>query len=225
MIIFGPPGIGKGTFGRKIASDYNFDHMVIGDLLRREAKKQSLLASQIRNAVSNGHYVSDEIICDTIRTSIESRSGSVVLDGAPRTKPQAAFLKRLAASMNLQLLGITLDLDRQILIQRICGRRVCEICNRTYNVCNINHGDYVMGPLLPSKEDLTKCPGCCDLKMRDDDNRDIVEHRLALYETSQKEVLTSLADVPFMRFDIKRGIDDYHLLRKELDIFLTRHLE
>ncbi|KAK1443593.1 hypothetical protein BgAZ_204690 [Babesia gibsoni] len=224
MLIFGPPGSGKGSFGRQLASDYGLCHLVTGDLLRREVTKQSSVGHRVGDDISRGLYVDDVLVCDIVRNNIKSRSGGFVLDGCPRTQMQASFVKSLATSQNFSLLGVQLDMDRSVLIERLLGRRVCSVCNRTYNVCQIDHGEYRMNALLPSKDDIEKCKGCLDLKPRDDDNMDVITQRLKVYDSTHQEVVASLKGVSFMHFAIRRGMDDYHLFKDQLDLFLGKQL-
>ncbi|KAK1935993.1 nucleoside monophosphate kinase [Babesia divergens] len=235
LLMFGAPGTGKGTFGKQLASDYGFIHVVTGmlltfivintgDLLRNASQRDSVVAHQIRDIISQGSHVEDGLICNIVRNEITACSMGTILDGTPRTSGQALFVKSLADSLGFQVLGADLSLDRDILIERLLGRRHCAVCKRTYNLCTINRDGHIMDALLPSKSDIEKCKGCSNLEMRSDDTREIIEHRLDLYDNTHMNVLASLAEVPIMRFSIRKGLGDYLEFKNQLDKFLEDHL-
>ncbi|GBE60599.1 nucleoside monophosphate kinase [Babesia ovata] len=171
----------------------------------------------------------------TNRAELSQHSKGAILDGVPRTPTQAEFLKCIAKSSGLRLLGIYLSIDRGVLTERLLGRRVglfrlsyssqhCEACNRSYNTCSIDSGGYYMEAVLPCKDDLLKCPGCHSLKRRADDTPDVIQRRLVEYDDMRTSVMNALKEVPIMSFEIKRGLKDYSLLKGELESFIKKHI-
>ncbi|KAK2196887.1 bifunctional Adenylate kinase [Babesia duncani] len=177
LVFFGPPGVGKGTFSRLVAKEYNFDRIVTGDLLRREVALGTNLGSKVSSILSAGKYVQDELICDIVgyiyitillyRNNIGKNARGIVFDGFPRTSVQVQYLKGIAETWGSKIYCMNLTLPVNILIKRLQGRRVCyskkvenvQICTQcdsTYNVCSINDGEYVMEPLLPTPQDIQK---------------------------------------------------------------------
>ncbi|ORM42028.1 putative adenylate kinase [Babesia sp. Xinjiang] len=225
LLLFGAPGTGKGTYGKRLAADYGLAHLSTGDLLRGEIRRESTLGNQIKDAVLTGSNVGDDTICRIVSVELERHCRSVILDGIPRTAFQARFVKSVASSLRLPLVGVDLTLDRSILIQRLLGRRHCTYCNKDYNTCTINIGDYVMDAILPSKNDILRCPGCSDLKRRKDDTEDVIERRLTIYENDRAEILAALKGVPIMTFEVKRGLEEYYKFKDQLEGFVNEHIQ
>ncbi|MDO5301750.1 MAG: adenylate kinase [Tissierellia bacterium] len=174
LIILGPPGAGKGTQSEFIVEHTGALHLSTGDIFRENIKNGTPLGKRAKEYMDRGALVPDEVVNDIVTDRIKSMGpeGSFLLDGFPRTVNQAVALDGA-----LEEIGVTLDcvininVDKEALIQRIVGRRVCPTCGKSYHVTH-----------FPPKVD-----GVCDddgtqLIQRDDDQEETVRHRIDVYE-------------------------------------------
>ena len=180
IILFGPPGAGKGTQAQFIVKKHNYFQLSTGDLLRNEVKQKTSLGTEIDKLISNGKFVSDETVKKLLRQSIENLKfrDRIIFDGYPRNVKQAASLESILSEFD-QKIGhiIFLNVSRDIIEKRIMGRMTCEKCNMTLN-------EYF------NKEEIELHPcGVEHLKKRKDDNLDIVISRYDTYMSSTKPVL------------------------------------
>jgi len=173
LIFLGPPGSGKGTQAQRLAERLGLLPLSSGDVLRRERQAGSAVGRKAAQYMDAGTLVPDEVITEVMLAAIDQLpSGSgFILDGFPRTVPQAEALDAGLEQRNLAIDGvIDFRLDDEEIIRRIVDRRVCKSCGATYNVS-----------FLPPRK-----AGVCDrcggeLVQRSDDRRDVVETRLATY--------------------------------------------
>lgn len=174
IVLLGAPGSGKGTQAKLLTDQYKVPQISTGDLLRAAVKSGTQLGLQAKAAMDAGRLVSDDLVLAMIRERLsqpDARNG-FILDGFPRNLAQAqtldAMLERLSQPLDLALL---IDVDLDILMQRMTGRRTCESCGQTYNIYS-----------SPSKlEDrCDKCGG--NLRHRADDNEETIGNRLRVYE-------------------------------------------
>lgn len=213
LFFFGAPGVGKGTYAEILGKDLKFNKISTGDELRKIIKGQAgdtmdkNLVSQIRNIVSSGKLVSDDIVIDIITEKFkekESENG-VILDGFPRTLSQLEKYEQLYPTH----LVFNIFLQQDILIEKLIGRRTCNSCGKAYNICSINRDGYVMSPLLPKEEDT--CDACGDkLVIRSDDTREVIEKRMVEYEKKTLPLLQVYKDKGVLvDFEPKKGVKDY----------------
>ncbi len=174
IILLGPPGSGKGTQAKEITRLFGWPQISTGDMLRDAVARQTKLGQAAERIMKAGGLVSDEMVSGLVeeRTSQPDCVHGCVLDGYPRTIPQAetlgALLKRQGRPAPLV---ITLEVDAQTVIKRISGRRTCGQCGRIYNVF-----------YSPSQRDPL-CDACGGtLKARADDNEAVVRERLNQYQ-------------------------------------------
>ena len=180
IILFGPPGAGKGTQAQFIVKKYNYFQLSTGNLLRQEVKSQTPLGSEIEKLISNGEFASDEIVNKLLRQSITSLKfrDRIIFDGYPRNVEQAKNLEIILTEFN-QTIGhiIFLNVSKDIIEKRIMGRMTCDKCNMTLNE-------------FFDKEQIELHPcGKKFLKKRKDDNLDVVVARYDTYMKTTKPVL------------------------------------
>ena len=174
IILFGPPGAGKGTQAQFIVNKHNYFQLSTGNLLREEVKLKTQLGSEIEQLISNGKFVSDETVNTLLRKSITNLKfrDRIIFDGYPRNVEQAKNLELILGEFD-QTIGhiIFLNVSKDIIEKRIMGRMTCDKCNMTLNE-------------FFNKEQIELHPcGKEFLKKRKDDNFNIV---LARYETYMK---------------------------------------
>ncbi len=166
VIFLGPPGAGKGTQAQRICNALNIPQISTGDILRRAMKEETPTGLKAKQYVEAGKLVPDDVIIDIVRErlAMDDCQNGYILDGFPRTVPQAEALDTIAK------IDVVVDLDvaDEVLIARLSGRRVCLKCGATYHVSLLN-GE-------------TKCAACGDeLIQRKDDSAETVLARLNVY--------------------------------------------
>ena len=172
LVLLGRQGAGKGTQSTRLANHLGVIHVSTGDMFRTQAAQGTAFGLEAKRYMDAGELVPDEIVVGVIEESMVPEGplgGGFVLDGFPRTLHQARELDRVIAGAPLHLV-IDLDVPREIVFDRIAGRRVCENCQRVYHV-NLppTHG-----------WECDTCGG--NVRQRDDDTDEAVERRLELYE-------------------------------------------
>ena len=180
LVIFGPPGAGKGTQSKLIVKKYNLYQLSTGELLRNEIINKTALGVEVSSIMNSGNLVSDKIVSDLIEkfTSNNKYSNRLIFDGYPRNKSQAENLNFLLKKNNQKInLVLKLSVSLDVIKKRIIGRSVCSICGKIYNE--------FFNP-APIKSD------CCAskyLQKRSDDTLDIAISRFETYEISIKPVI------------------------------------
>ena len=209
LVLFGPPGAGKGTQGTVLAEKRGLTKISTGDILRDAARAGTELGLKARKFMDAGELVPDSVILGLVREVIEDSGNSgFIMDGFPRTIPQAEGVDRMLREMKKVIDAVVvLDVPNEALVQRLSGRRSCPNCGAVYNV-------YYDKP----KQD-EKCDRCgSELVQRADDKRDTVVRRLDVYKQQTSPIIDYYqqhgADVHFINGD--RGIDD--VLRDILQI-------
>jgi adenylate kinase len=173
LVLLGPPGSGKGTQGERLQEDLRLPYYATGDILRAAVREQTELGRTAKEYMDRGDLVPDEVIVDVIAERIDSPEAvdGFILDGFPRTAPQAEALAARLAELDRGLTGVLLiDVDDEEVERRLGGRRTCEENGHVFHV--------EFNP--PEKE------GVCDLDgsplvVRDDDKPDVIRHRLDQY--------------------------------------------
>jgi adenylate kinase len=178
IILLGPPGAGKGTQAKQIAAAYNIPHISTGDMFREAIKAKTELGKLAASYINDGHLVPDDVTIGIVRerlTKDDCKNG-FLLDGFPRTLPQAEALKEIGKEINrpiTQVININVSTDE--LVRRITGRRVCSKCGAPYHIDN-------MKPKVPGVCDL--CGG--ELIQRPDDTKEALLVRLDHYYNQTK---------------------------------------
>jgi adenylate kinase len=166
IILLGAPGAGKGTQATKIADTYGLPHISTGDIFRENIKNQTEIGVLAKTYIDKGQLVPDETTCKIVQERI-SRSdceNGYMLDGFPRTIAQAEALDKIA---DIQIV-INIDVDHALLMDRLCGRRVCKDCGESYHLSRLN-----------GATTCSRCGG--ELYQRKDDNPETVQKRLGVY--------------------------------------------
>ena len=180
IIMLGAPGAGKGTHAGKISEKYGIPHISTGDIFRENIKNGTELGKKAKGYMDAGELVPDELTCDLVvdRIHQDDAKNGYVLDGFPRTIPQAeALTKALAATGEKVDYAIEINLADQVIIDRMSGRRVCS-CGATYHIVNIP----------PKKEGI--CDKCGkELVIRKDDEPETVKKRLEVYHDQTQPLI------------------------------------
>lgn len=182
LVLMGPPGVGKGTQGARIAVHFDLPAISTGALFREEIANGTPLGIALkRYNVERGEYVPDEVVIRVVRERImrPDCARGLLLDGFPRTEPQAEALDAMLDGLG-RLVTAVLDFEApiQVLVERFSGRRICPVDGSTYHI--VNH---------PPVQ-----PGLCDicstqLVMRADDAPDVVERRLVIYKEKTEPLI------------------------------------
>ena len=180
VIIFGPPGAGKGTQAQNIVNNFNLHQLATGDLLRIEIKKRTKISKKIEQIIAQGDLVSDDIVNELVKKVITNHNyrNRIIFDGYPRNINQAESLEIMLDGDNQSINFILfLKVTQEIIKKRILGRIICEKCNKTMN-------EYL------NKEEIDNHE--CEknyLKKRKDDNQETIITRYDEYIKKTKPVL------------------------------------
>ncbi|MDR7002523.1 adenylate kinase [Neobacillus niacini] len=170
LVLMGLPGAGKGTQAERIVEKYGIPHISTGDMFRAAMKEGTELGLKAKSFMDKGALVPDEVTIGIVRERLskEDCQKGFLLDGFPRTVPQAEALETLLVELNRSIdYVINIDVDKNILMERLTGRRICKDCGATYHL--------VFNP--PVHEG--KCDRCGgELYQRADDNAETVQNRL-----------------------------------------------
>lgn len=185
LILFGPPGAGKGTQAARLQEDFRLPYVATGDILRAAVKEGTELGQQAKGFMDAGKLVPDELLIDLVvdRISADDARDGFILDGFPRTRAQADALAEAFDKLGRRITAVLLfDVPDEDLVRRISGRRVSVKTGRVYHV----------------ESDPPKHEGRCDvdgsrLVQRDDDKPEVVKRRLEVYH-EQTEPLVSYYD-------------------------------
>lgn len=180
ILIFGPPGVGKGTQAQLLAEKYNLLRISTGDLLREEVSLSSPTGRKVEQFLRKGHLVPDDIMFEIIdNILIENKDQDILFDGFPRNLNQARSLEKSLAQLGQRIdLAFQMHLDEDEIVKRLVNRRYCPKCGRIYN--------YITNP--PKNNDV------CDLdkqklSKRDDDTEAIIRKRLSIYEAETRPLI------------------------------------
>ena len=173
-VLLGPPGAGKGTQAVRLVEKYEIPHISTGDIFRKNIKEGTELGKKAQEYMNAGALVPDELVVDLVKDRLQQDDckNGFLLDGFPRTIFQAEKLDEFLSESNLKMdIVINLKVEKEALIKRLTGRRVCKDCGASYHIVNIP----------PKKEGVCDiCGG--ELIQRKDDNIETVENRINVYE-------------------------------------------
>lgn len=181
VIMLGAPGAGKGTQAKQIADKYNIPHISTGDIFRANIKNGTELGKKAKTYMDQGLLVPDELVVELVADRIQQDDckNGFVLDGFPRTIPQAEALDAALENINEKMdYAIDVDVPDENIITRMSGRRACLNCGATYHIVSIP----------------TKVEGICDrcgnpVVLRDDDKPETVKKRLEVYHEQTQPLI------------------------------------
>ncbi|MBN2109689.1 MAG: adenylate kinase [Methanosarcinaceae archaeon] len=180
VVLFGPPGAGKGTQARELSQKYDIPHISTGDILRANAREGTELGLKAKEYMDRGELVPDQVLIGLIKDRLEEPDceSGYLLDGYPRTIPQADALDDILKEISKPLdVVINIDVSDEELIGRLSGRRMCK-CGESYHT--------MFNP--PKKEGI--CDACGgQLYQRDDDREDVIKQRLVVYSEKTKPLI------------------------------------
>ena len=206
FIFLGPPGAGKGSLAVKVAEDYKIPHISTGDIFRANIKAQTPLGVKVKAIIDSGSLVSDELTFELVKDRLaqDDCKNGYILDGFPRTIPQAEMLDGLVADLKV----VNFNIADEIVIRRLSTRRVCKACGANYNI-----------KTLPPKVEgvCDKCGG--ELYQRDDDKQESILHRMDVYR-EQTEPLINYYKNKGKITDLDASIETDILLGEFKKIFL-----
>lgn len=190
IILLGPPGAGKGTQAKKISENHSLPHISTGDILRENISNNTALGIKAKSYMARGELVPDELLITIIkeRLSRSDCSKGFLLDGYPRTIPQADALQMILTESGRKLdVVLNIDVEEEELIKRLSGRRMCA-CGASYHV-----------DFNPSRKE-----GICDvckgkLYQREDDKADAIRNRLVVYKKQTQPLIDYYAGKGILR--------------------------
>uniref|UniRef100_UPI0040577E29 adenylate kinase n=1 Tax=Agathobacter sp. TaxID=2021311 RepID=UPI0040577E29 len=181
IIMLGAPGAGKGTQAKRIAAKYEIPHISTGDIFRANIKDGTELGKKAKAYMDQGALVPDELTCDLVmdRIAQDDCKNGFVLDGFPRTIPQAEALDAALANINAKMdVAVDVDVPDENIVNRMGGRRACLSCGATYHI--------VFNPT--KTEDV--CDACGNQTvLRDDDKPETVQKRLSVYHEQTQPLI------------------------------------
>ncbi len=206
LILLGPPGSGKGTQAQKMVNRYHIPQISTGDILRAAVKEKTPMGVEAKQYMDQGALVPDKVVVGIVRDRLKNADcdGGFILDGFPRTVPQAEALDSTLKDMKREIDHVvSIDVDNEELIRRLTGRRTCRNCGSMYHL--------VFDP--PQKEGTcNKCKG--ELYQRDDDKEETIRARLQVYEKQTAPLIEYYSKKGFLRsID---GVGDMEKIFKEI---------
>ena len=181
IILFGSPGVGKGTQAKILSSKFNIAHISTGDILRQAVKDKTPLGVQAQAILNRGELVPDNIMVGLIKDTLQKPDckNGFILDGFPRTVPQAEALKKLFTDLNIiRVFLIAITANEEELVKRLTSRRACRQCGTIFTLNEI--------------KERKICPVCKaenSFYQRDDDTEEVIRRRMEVFRSSTKPVL------------------------------------
>lgn len=219
LVLLGAPGVGKGTFGKKISVDFSMPIFSTGEYLRTlvGGKETSPLIERVKKIMKEGGLLDDETIIQIIQKRLfedeDPKNKGIIFDGFPRTIPQAVLLDKIGKVKA----AVNFFNKEEILIEKLTGRRECTGCHEAYNAALIRKDGYEMDPLMP-KKDPTKCDKCGGkLIHREDDQPKAIAERLKIYKEKTLPLEKFYETKGIMKsYEPKKGVTDYPWVKEEI---------
>ena len=203
LIIFGPPGVGKGTLSARVVQKYGIPHISSGNIIREIVATGDKYASEAKPYLEKGLLVPDRIIIDLIEHRLRQKDcdNGYILDGFPRTVEQARFLAKRLGKNGRQINHVlNLQASEKTIIERLSGRRMCKKCDAIYHLENIP-------PKVPGKCD--QCGG--ELFQREDDKPETIKKRITVYNEQTKPLIQYYRNKKLIRnIDTNEPLDEIY---------------
>lgn len=207
IVLFGPPGVGKGTQGARLARETGIAHLAMGDILRAAVREGTEAGRKAREYMDAGNLVPDDVVVEMIEDRIlRDGANGFLLDGFPRNVAQAEALDAMLARHGLTLDRVVfMDAPEAELIERLAGRLVCRACGLSF------HRHY-----SPPREEGV-CDACGgELYQREDDREEVIAQRLAVYREQTAPLLEFYRNKPgFVRLDAAGEMDEVYAALRE----------
>ncbi len=200
LVFLGPPGAGKGTQAKRLSQEMGLLHISTGDLLREAVRKETDLGKKAKEYMEKGELVPDDLIIALIE-EVMPAGGGVIFDGFPRTIAQAEALDRMLSGKGLDLSKVIFfDVEDDLVVERLSGRRVCPSCGEVYHI-----------KYNPPKEDEV-CDRCgAKLIQRKDDKEEVVRNRLSVYREQTQPLIDYYRQKGILvRLDAGRDIEEIY---------------
>jgi adenylate kinase len=192
LVLFGAPGVGKGTQAKILSSKLNIPHISTGDILRSAVKAQTALGIEAKKVMDSGNLVPDDLMAGLIKDQLsqESLASGFILDGYPRTVAQAVLLDSIMKGLKSDKeYYISISLDDESIVKRLTNRLACKECGEIFNTSS-----------LP---DISLCPKCGakgTLSKRKDDEEGVIRNRLSVFHAQTQPVLDYYSEAGKMTF-------------------------
>ncbi|SVC00146.1 uncharacterized protein METZ01_LOCUS253000, partial [marine metagenome] len=200
LLLIGPPGGGKGTQAKFLVENFSIPQISTGDMLRENVQNGSLLGKEAHKFMTGGQLVPDSVILDMVAKRLDERdcSNGYILDGFPRTIPQAEGLDNLLDGTNQKLdYVVVMDVPDNLIITRLSNRRSCKECGHVYNL------------IFEPPANAGKCNECNEeLYLREDDNPATIQERLTVFHQQTEPVIKYYSNQGITKvIDSKGSID------------------
>ena len=182
LVFLGPPGSGKGTQAQRLKESKHWPQLSTGDMLRAAIKAGTELGMKAKAAMDKGDLVPDQVVVGMIAERIEQADckNGFILDGFPRTIPQAESLKAMLSAKGIPLdKAIEFQIKDHVLVGRLSGRRTCKNCGTMYHI----------ETKKPQKEGVCDSCGSSEIVQRDDDHADVIANRLKVYHEQTEPLI------------------------------------
>lgn len=181
LLLFGAPGVGKGTQAKLLSVKFDIPHISTGEMLRQAVKDQTDLGKKADEIMSRGDLVPDEIMIGIIKDRLNAKDciNGFILDGFPRTINQAVELDKLLEAMNINDIRlINIVADEEELVKRLNNRRACKVCGQIFTLVEIQNSN-----------SCPKCNSKNSFYLRDDDKEEVIRKRLNVFKQNTEPVL------------------------------------
>lgn len=211
IILFGPPGSGKGTQAKLLRQSLGLAHISTGDMLRERIASGDELGLKVASLMQSGGLVPDETVNRLVEDRIDRPDSArgFILDGYPRTVNQAKLLGRMLAGRQIKPRVVHLAVDYNIIIERLSGRRQCPTCGALYSVSANS----------PTVSEVCDYDGS-KLVVRDDDREDVVRERLRAYARETVPVLETLKGLGYTVWEVRGDIGSPQSISKRIEALM-----
>lgn len=214
-LFLGAPGSGKGTYASRLAPLFNLEIVSSGGIIREEIKRGSPFGQRVEQYSKQGRLVPDVDMVGVVQDRLSRAKSGVLLDGFPRTLAQAQVLQE----MQPVSLALNVVIPEKAVVAKALGRRACATCERGYNLADVcmEEEGVVLPPIMPAHGDASRCDCGGALQRRDDDTREVIEHRLEVYrEHADPLVEYYRAQQLLFTYKVRGGLEDMAWLEEDL---------